>query len=138
MELEIFTLADHASDHGRGKLTIDGTFDTIFSPQLPYMHPHCSIAARMRIANSEAGKHEFEIRALAPDGKVLHSVKGNGDMKANPHNDYSTHNFVMNLNNLKLDKAGKYAFEFYFDGEFRSGLKLNLVHAMPPGMVKAA
>jgi hypothetical protein len=138
MELEIFSLADFAADYGNGKLTVVGTFDTIFTPNLPVVHPHCSVAVRIRVANSEAGHHDFEIKVIDPDGKVFQNVKGGMDINVNPIADYNTMNLVMNLNNLTIQKAGKFAFEFHFDNEFRSGLKLNVVQAMPPGMVKAA
>jgi hypothetical protein len=139
MEIEIFTLADFAADQGNGKLTVVGTFDNLYCPQLPATHPACAVALRIRIANKEAGSHDFELKILNPDGKqFLSTIKAKMDVKVNPNADYVTLNMVFNLNNVKLEKAGKYAFEFYFDGEFRSGLKLNVVHAIPPGMVKAA
>jgi hypothetical protein len=127
MVLEIFSLSDFASDYGNGKLSVIGCFDTIFTQQLPALHPACSIAARMRFPNSEAGPHSFEIRALTPSGKILHTVNGKGDVKSNPNATYSTRNLVMNLNNFKLDEYGAYAFEFWHN-----------VQGLPPGMVKAA
>ncbi|MGE0587623.1 MAG: hypothetical protein AB7O48_03560 [Cyclobacteriaceae bacterium] len=138
MELEVFTLADFAADYGNGKLTVVGTFDTLFAPKLPAIHPHCAVAVRLRIANKDAGRHDFELRALSPDGEVLHSAKGGLDLKPNPNAEYNTFNLVMNIVNLKLGKAGVFAFEFHFNDEFRSGLKMNVVHALPPGMTKAA
>lgn len=136
MELEIFSLADYAADYGNGKLTVVGTFDTIFTPKLPVLHPHCAVAIRMRLGNTEVGRHDFEIRVIDPDGKIFQNVKGGMEVKTNPNADYNTMNLVMNLNNLNIQKAGKYAFEFHFDNEFRSGLKLHVLQA--PSMVKAA
>lgn len=125
MEIEIFTLADYAADYGNGKLIVSGTFDTIFGQTFPLVHPSCSLALRIRIANSEIGEHTFEIR---PAG--LSNVQpfiGNLSVKKNPNADHSTINLVVNLNNLKFDKPGRYSFEFYFDNEFRSGLNLYVV-----------
>lgn len=136
MELEIFTLADYAVDNG-GKLTIVGTFDTIFTQTTPAIHPSCVVATKFRVANSEAGQHEFEIRVQTPDKKELAKIKGVGDVKPNPNADYSSSNFVIPIHNLKLEKLGKYTFEFYFDGEFRSGLTLHLVQ-IPIQLGKAA
>ena len=136
--LEIFSLSDFAADYGNGKLSVIGCFDTIFTKQLPTVHPQCSISARMRFGNSEVGNHTFEIRAITPSGKVLHSVNGKADVKANPNATYSTRNLIMTLNNFKLEEFGAYAFEFWLNGEFHSGLKMHVVHGLPPGMVKAA
>jgi len=140
MVLEIFTLADFAADYGNGKLTVVGTFDHIFTAQLPALHPQCAIAARMRFGNSEAGQHTFEIRVLQPDGKRVPNLmlNGNGEVKVNPHAEYSTLNLVMNFTNFKLEKIGAYAFEFWHNGEFHSGLKLHVAQGLPPGMSKAA
>jgi hypothetical protein len=127
MEIEIFTLADFAADYGSGKLTVSGTFDTIFSKTFPVVHPFCSIALRIRVANSEAGHHDFELR---PKGlSVVEPVKGNMNVRPNPNADHTTFNIVVNFNNLKFDKPGKFAFEFYFDNDFRSGLNLYAVTA---------
>jgi hypothetical protein len=139
MEIEIFTLADYAADQGNSKLTVVGTFDTLFAQQLPTAHPHCSIAIRIRIANSEAGKHAFEIKSLGPNGKEFTPpIKGDLTVMQNPNADYTTLNLVMGMNNLKFEKAGKYHFEFHFDREFRSGLTLTVVNGLPKGMQKAA
>ena len=138
MVLEIFSLSDFAADYGNGKLSVIGTFDAVFTHHLPAIHPQCAIAARMRFGNHEAGHHTFEIRALSPDKTVLHFVKGEGNIQSNPHFDYSTQNLVMNLTNFKLERLGAYAFEFWHNGEFHSGLKMHVLQALPHGMVKAA
>jgi hypothetical protein len=127
MEIEIFTLADFAADYGNGKLIVSGTFDTIFAGKYPAVHPSCAIAIRIRVANSQAGQHDFELRPIGLS--TVNPVKGTMDVKLNPNTDHSTLNIIVNLNNLKLEKAGKYSFEFYFDGEFRSGLNLYALNA---------
>jgi hypothetical protein len=132
MEIEIFTLADFAADYGNGKLVISGTFDSIFSPQFPAVHASCSLALRIRIANSESGTHTIELRSLGPNGKNFQEpIKGDLDVKKNPNADHSTINFVVNFNNLKFETPGKYAFEFHYDNEFRSGLTLTVVKFNP-------
>ena len=136
MEIEIFSLCDFAQDN-QGKFTVVGTFDTIFSHNTPIIHRSCFVALKFRVANSEAGQHHFEIRGLTPDKEVFNSVKGAGESKPNPNADYASTNLPIPLHNLKFDKFGKYAFELYFDGEFRSGLSLYLVQ-MPINLVKAA
>lgn len=140
MELEIFTLADHAADYGQGKLNVLGTFDTIIRPTYPNVLPHGSIALRIRVGNSEAGKHGFVLKFLKPEGGYFQpEVKGDLEVKQNPHSDYSTLNLAISFTNLKFDKPGKYAIEFHWDGEFRSGLTLNAIQGNAPiGLQKAA
>lgn len=129
MEIEIFTLADHAADHGNGKLVISGTFDTIFAPSFPSVHPTCSLALRIRVPNSEAGDHAFEIRSVGLPN--VQPFKGNLSVKKNINADHSTVNLVVNLNNLKFEKPGRYSFEFHFDNELQSRLTLFVLKGAP-------
>jgi len=102
MEIEIFTLADHAADYGNGKLVISGTFDTI---------------------------HTFEIKTIGLPN--VQPFKGNLSVKKNISAGHSTINLVVNLNSLKFEKPGRYSFEFHFDNEFRSGLSLSVLKGSP-------
>ena len=139
MEIEIFTIADFACDYGTGKLSVIGTFDHIFSQNFPTVHPACALAARIRLANSEAGSHNLELIFRGPDNReFIERIKSQMNFQVNPAADYATLNLVMNLNNIKFEKPGKYAIELYFDGEFRSGLHLNLIQGLPQGMPSAA
>ncbi len=54
MDIQIAILCDAATDNN-GKLNILGTFDTIYSAQLPATHPQCSIALRMTFSKGEEG-----------------------------------------------------------------------------------
>ena len=133
MEIEIFTLADHAADYGNGKLVIAGTFDTISGLNFPLVHPTCSLALRIRVSNSEAGNHSFEIKSVGMPN--VQPIKGNLSVKKNINADHSTINLVANLNNLKFDKPGRYSFEFHFNNEFRSGLHLFVLKGAPNKVV---
>jgi hypothetical protein len=63
MEIDIFAVCDFAQDVA-GKLTVVGTFDTIFVPELPAVLPICSIAARVRLQKKDDGLHSFKIMVL--------------------------------------------------------------------------
>ena len=133
MEVEIFTLADYATDPGNGKLFISGTFDTLLAQTFPVIHPFATIVARIRVGNSEAGNHSIEIRSLDTNKKSLHeSLKGNFEVQSNPNSDHTSLNILWNLTNSKLDREGVYGFEFYFDGDFKTGLKLTAKLASNP------
>jgi hypothetical protein len=135
MEIEIFTLCDFAQDNN-GKLTIVGTFDTLFTQQLPVMQ-NCCVVVKMRLANSETGKHAVMLKFLAPDGRdVMPPPAFDIDHRPNPNADYNAIPLIVNFNPLKLDKAGKYAIEFFYDGEFQSGLKFTLVQGTPANFPK--
>lgn len=126
MEIEIFTLADFAQDNN-SKLTIVGTFDSISSKQFPAQHPACSLACRLRFAAKEAGAHDFKIRLIDSGGKeTIQPIEGNINIAAPPNGQFSSVNLVINFNLLQFEKAGRYSFELYIDGEWKSGLPLLL------------
>ncbi|MBM3415199.1 MAG: hypothetical protein FJY20_01880 [Bacteroidetes bacterium] len=129
MEIEIFTLADFAQDNN-SKLTVVGTFDSIYAQQFPAQHPACSIACRLRFASKEAGDHSFRLRLIDADGKeIIQPVEGNINIGIPPNGQFASVNFVINFNQLRFEKTGRYSFELYIDGDWKSGLPLFLHHA---------
>lgn len=130
MEIEIFTLADFAQDNN-SKLTIVGTFDSIQSKQFPVAHPACSIACRLRFGASETGHHSFKLRLIDSAGnEPIQPIEGNINIGAPPNGQFSSINIVVNFNQLKFEKAGRYSFELYIDEDWKSGLPLFLSQAV--------
>ncbi len=126
MEIEIFTLADFATDNN-SKLTIVGTFDSINTKQFPIHHPSCSIACRLRFAAKESGEHSFKMRLTDANAKeIIKPIEGNITIGNPPNGQFSSINMVINFNQLQFEKAGRYSFELYIDGEWKSGLPLFL------------
>lgn len=126
MEIEIFTLADFAQDNN-SKLTIVGTFDTIGTRQFPAQHPACSIACRLRFSAKEAGEHFFKLRLINTEGKeVIQPVEGNVNIAVPANGQVVSINLVVNFNQLQFEKAGRYSFELYIDGDWKTGLPLFL------------
>jgi hypothetical protein len=126
MEIEIFTLADFAQDNN-SKLTVVGTFDSIQSKVFPVQHPACSIACRLRFAVKETGAHDFKLRLIDEAGKeTIQPVEGTINIGTPPNGQFSTINIVINFNQLQFEKAGRYSFELYLDGDWKSGLPLFL------------
>jgi hypothetical protein len=115
MEIEIFTLADFAQDNN-SKLTIVGTFDAIHTKQLPTTHPSCSIACRLRFSAKELGQHDFKIRLIDTTGKeIIEPIQGDININEPPNGQLATINIVINFNQLKFEKTGRYSFELYID-----------------------
>ena len=126
MEIEIFTLADFAQDN-QSKLTIVGTFDSIQAKQFPIQHPACALACRLRFGVKETGPHDFKLRLIDADGKeTIQPIEGNINIGAPPNGQFSSINIVINFNQLQFEKAGRYSFELYIDGDWKTGLPLFL------------
>lgn len=136
MQLEVFTLSNYAVNHN-GALTIQDSFDSIIVPTIPQVHPTCFLTVKFRTADSEAGKHDFQIIGRDPIGKEVLRVDGKADLKELPQFGYSTSLLVIPLVNIKLDYLGKYTFEFHFDGEFQAGLSMHVMQ-QPTQMGRAA
>lgn len=125
MEIEIFTLSDFAQDNN-SKLTIVGTFDSIQAKQFPVVHPACSVATRLRFSSKEAGNHDFRLRLIdSDDNELIQPIEGNINIPpADKNRNLTSINVVANFNQLKFEKPGRYSFELYIDGEWKSGLPL--------------
>ena len=67
MDIQIAVLCDAATDNN-GKLNLLGTFDTIYTTQLPAQHPHCAIALRTTFSKVEEGKHVVKMSFVDEDG----------------------------------------------------------------------
>lgn len=126
MEVEIFTLSDFAQDNN-SKLTIVGTFDSINARQFPVVHPSCTVSSRLRFATKEAGTHLFRLRLIDGNGKeMVQPIEGNINVGMPQNGQVTTINVVVNYNQLKFDNPGRYSFELYINGDWKSGLPLFL------------
>lgn len=126
MEIEIFTLCDFAQDNN-GKLIIVGTFDSIAAKTFPVRHPACSLACRLRFAKKEFGPHTATIRFIDQQNAELVQPLEAEIMVGEPKiGDHSTINLVINYNNIEFKNPGRYSFELYMDGEWRTGIPLHL------------
>jgi hypothetical protein len=126
MEIEIFTLSDFAQDNN-SKLTIVGTFDSIQAKQFPVQHPACTVACRLRFAAKEAGNHDFKLRLIDAAGKeLIKPIEGDINIGAPANGQFASINIVVNFNQLQFEKPGRYSFELYIDGDWKSGLPLFL------------
>ena len=127
MEIEIFTLADFAQDNN-SKLTIVGTFDAINVVQFPVSHPACSLACRLRFGMKESGQHDFSLRLIDSKGKeIIQPIKGDINIAPPANGQFTSVNMVVNFNQLQFPEAGRYSFELYVDGDWKTGLPLFLV-----------
>jgi len=126
MEIEIFTLSDFAQDNN-SKLTIVGTFDSIQSQQFPATHPACAVACRLRFGIKELGAHDFKLRLINAEGKeTIKPIEGEIKIGTPPNGQFASINLVINFNQLQFEKPGRYSFELYVNGDWKSGLPLFL------------
>lgn len=116
MKVDIFTLCDFAQEMS-GKLVIVGTFDTIFSDRLPATHRTCSIVARIRFSDTEAGQHSFKISVLDDNSnkEILSPPSGFFDFKISSDENSGSANIVLGITLLQLTSYGTYSVNLSID-----------------------
>lgn len=124
MKIEAFVLCDAATDY-RGKLNILGTFDTISAAEMPVVWPHCALALRIRFSKIEEGAHRVRISFIDDDGHaVLPLLEGEMKVKFGPASSTTAANLILNMDRLKLDRAGEYSIHLAVDGRQEMSLPL--------------
>ena len=131
MKVEIFSLCDAATVSG-GKLNILGAFDSLYAPQSPVMHAQCAIALRLRFTRIEEGEHRLKFTIVDEDGRsVMPALEGVLQVKLGSEDDSAITNFIINIQQLKLDRFGQYAIDLAVDARHEASLPL-IVKTSPP------
>ena len=136
MDIQIAILFDAATDTN-GKLSILGTFDTIYTSQLPAVHPQCSIALRMTFSKAEEGPHKVKLNFVDEDGRlVMPSIDIPVEVTVPDDTIFISRNFIINIQQLKFEKPGLYSIDIAMNGEQEGSIPL-LVKHMPPKQTPA-
>ena len=131
MEIQVAVLCDAATDNN-GKLNILGTFDTIYTSQLPAVHPQCSIALRITFNKVEEGNHKVRLNFVDEDGKpVMRSIELPIQVSVPDDTIFVSRNFIVNIQQLKFEKTGLYSIDLAVDGRQEGSIPL-LVRDKPP------
>ncbi|MBA3531985.1 MAG: hypothetical protein H0T73_08715 [Ardenticatenales bacterium] len=131
MNVEVFVLCDAATEW-HGKLNILGAFDVLWSRQIPAVHPHCSIAIRLRFSEIEQGQHKVQIQVVDVDGNVVSPPIEGMVQIAIQSGMTTTANVVLNLQNLTLPNYGEYSIDLAVDDRQRATLPLYLIAPLEP------
>lgn len=115
MQVEVFSLCDAATDNS-GKLNILGTFDTIWAPSVPTVHPQFSIALRIRFEAIERGEHRIRVNFVDADGRHIIPA-ANGTININfPNSQRSgSANLILNIQQIRLERYGDYSIDLAVD-----------------------
>jgi len=131
MNIQVAVLCDAATQDTSNKLNILGTFDTIYAPQMPVMHPQCAVALRVTFTSGEEGSHKLGLNFINADG---HSIMPPFEMPLNvalPEDaHFLTQNFIVYFQQLKFAEAGLYSVDIRLDGKSQAGIPL-LVKLLP-------
>lgn len=127
MEVQVAVLCDSASDY-RGKLCILGTFDTIYTTQLPAVHPHCSIALRLVFRDQDEGESILRLRLIDEDGKnMLPNIEPHLQVKLPPDMFFFSRNLIFNLQQITFHKTGQYSIDLMLNEKMLARIPLQVV-----------
>ena len=130
MDIQVAVLCDAATD-SHGKLNILGTFDTIYTSQMPAVHPQCSIALRMTFNKVEEGAQKIKLNFVDEDGRlVMQSIEIPVEVTVPDDSIFVSRNFIINIQQLKFEKPGLYAIDIALNGRQGGSIPL-LVKQMP-------
>ena len=97
MNIQVAVLCDAATDDN-GKLNLLGAFDTIYTQQLPAIHPQCSIALRVTFSSGDEGKHALALNFVDADGHSIAKFPPIPVEVALPDDmHFGTRNFIVNI-----------------------------------------
>lgn len=122
MRVEIFTLCDFAADKD-GQFTIVSTFDTLYPPSIPYQHPLCFIAVRIRTDSGEIGKHPFKLIFKSPDGVEVSRKEGFANVAKSDEYSGTSHVAIVQYN-LPFPALGRYSLVLFIDEKELASLPL--------------
>ena len=128
MTIQVAVLCDAATDYN-GKLNLLGTFDTLYAPQLPAHHAQCSVAMRIAFDRIEEGPHHLVINFVDEDGRsILPSTDVPLEVVFPPDATFISRNFIVNIQQLKFEKAGLYSVNVVLDDRQLCGIPLAVKH----------
>jgi hypothetical protein len=126
MTIQVAVLCDAATDYN-GKLNLLGTFDTIYSSQLPAQHPQCSIAVRIGFDRIEEGQHKLQMNFVDEDGHpIMPKMDVPVDVTFPSDATFLSRNFIVNMQQLKFEKSGLYSIDLAMDGRPLTSISLSV------------
>jgi hypothetical protein len=131
MNIQVAVLCDAATEDN-GKLNLLGSFDTIFAPQLPAVHPQCAVALRVTFMSGDEGEHKLKLNFVNADGHAIMppiEIPVSVVLPDDVH--FLTRNFIVNIQQLKFAEEGLYSVDVRLDEVSQAGVPLSVKH-MPP------
>ena len=124
MNIQVAVLCDAATDDN-GKLNLLGAFDTIFAPQLPAVHPQCTVALRVTFVSGDEGDHKLKLNFVNADGRsIMPPIEIPVAVVFPDDAHFLTRNFVVNIQGLKFPEIGVYSVDIRLDDKPRAAIPL--------------
>jgi hypothetical protein len=132
VNIQVAVLCDAATDDN-GKLNLLGAFDTIYTQQLPAVHPQCSIALRLTFGNEDEGARKLRLSFVDADGRsIMPGIDIPVEVALPGDSHFGTRNFIVNIQQLKFELPGLYSIDIALDEKTHASIPLLVKHTQPP------
>lgn len=132
MNIQVAVLCDAATDDN-GKLNLLGAFDTIYTQQLPAVHPQCSFALRITFGSEDEGKHTLRLNFVDADGRpMMPHIDIPLQVVLPGESHFLTRNFIVNIQQLKFERAGLYSMDLLVDSQVQASIPLLVKQRLKP------
>jgi len=130
MNIQVAVLCDAATEDN-GKLNLLGSFDTIYAPQLPAVHPQCAVALRVTFTAGDEGSRQLKLNFVNADGHaIMPSIEIPVAVTLPDDVHFATRNFIVNIQQLKFAEDGLYSVDVRLDDKSQASIPL-LVKMLP-------
>ena len=124
MNIQVAVLCDAATEDN-GKLNLLGSFDTIYAPQLPAVHPQCAVALRVTFMSGDEGARQLRLNFVNADGRaIMPPVDIPVAVTLPDEVHFLTRNFIVNIQQLKFAEPGLYSVDVRLDDQTQAGIPL--------------
>ena len=124
MNIQVAVLCDAATDDN-GKLNLLGAFDTIYAPQMPAVHPQCSVALRVTFMSGDEGTRKLGVNFINADGRpIMQGIELPVPVALPDDAHFLTRNFIVNFQGLKFEEAGLYSVDVRVDNQSHASIPL--------------
>jgi hypothetical protein len=132
MVTEVFVMCDGAND-SHGKLNILGAFDMIVAGEFPFVHPHCTIALRLRYDHTDGQESVIRLILQNAAGDTVLTSIDTTIKRAASANPTASANLIVNINALRFEKPDDYSIMLQVDGMPAAIIPLYVRSSLAPG-----
>jgi hypothetical protein len=124
VNIQVAVLCDAATDDN-GKLNLLGSFDTIYAPQMPAVHPQCAVALRVTFQPGDEGTRKLTLNFINADGRaIMKGIELPVPVALPDDAHFLTRNFIINIQQLKFDEPGLYSVDVRLDDQPQASIPL--------------
>ncbi len=128
MEVKLAVLADYSNISKEGKLNLLGIFDIVRARSFPVVHRNMQLIMRLEASSSEADTdRNVQVRLMDADGKRIFEIGTELKLTQPAPGEMIKSNHILNLNNIRFERSGDYAFCILIDGDEKERVPLKLV-----------